>query len=171
MIRRPPRSTRTDTLLPYTTRFRSRRWRYRAAGRRRHGRRGWRASRPRRGGRGVCYGRSWRPVSFGDDRLQYRQCPANIFACARNGLRQVDIAVDIALRLAIGGGHARLDQLRGIGAALVAQRVETGGDQQRRRQAFGREIERRGAIVGGVGGVMIAEPRDAALRQDRERVV
>src|SRR3546814_1124680 len=24
MIRRPPRSTRTDTLLPYTTRFRSR---------------------------------------------------------------------------------------------------------------------------------------------------
>src|SRR3546814_14076198 len=73
--------------------------------------------------------------------------------------------VDIALRLAIGGGHARLDQLRGIGAALVAQRVETGGDQQRRRQAFGREIERRGAIVGGVGGVMIAEPRHAALRQ------
>src|SRR3546814_4085111 len=26
MIRRPPRSTRTDTLFPYTTRFRSRRW-------------------------------------------------------------------------------------------------------------------------------------------------
>src|SRR3546814_10194234 len=28
MIRRPPRSTRTDTLLPYTTLFRSREWRY-----------------------------------------------------------------------------------------------------------------------------------------------
>src|SRR3546814_4318321 len=33
MIRRPPRSTRTDTLFPYTTLFRSRRWR----GRRRSG--------------------------------------------------------------------------------------------------------------------------------------
>src|SRR3546814_14108993 len=27
MIRRPPRSTRTDTLFPYTTRFRSKRYR------------------------------------------------------------------------------------------------------------------------------------------------
>src|SRR3546814_3620502 len=27
MIRRPPRSTRTDTLFPYTTLFRSQRWR------------------------------------------------------------------------------------------------------------------------------------------------
>src|SRR3546814_12953356 len=32
MIRRPPRSTRTDTLFPYTTLFRSRRSRYRAGG-------------------------------------------------------------------------------------------------------------------------------------------
>src|SRR3546814_2868276 len=31
MIRRPPRSTRTDTLFPYTTLFRSWRWRLRAA--------------------------------------------------------------------------------------------------------------------------------------------
>src|SRR3546814_19290605 len=31
MIRRPPRSTRTDTLLPYTTRFRSKIARIRAA--------------------------------------------------------------------------------------------------------------------------------------------
>src|SRR3546814_2912140 len=29
MIRRPPRSTRTDTLFPYTTLFRSHRWRRR----------------------------------------------------------------------------------------------------------------------------------------------
>src|SRR3546814_7687675 len=28
MIRRPPRSTRTDTLFPYTTLFRSRYWHY-----------------------------------------------------------------------------------------------------------------------------------------------
>src|SRR3546814_10266283 len=27
MIRRPPRTTRTDTLVPYTTLFRSRKWR------------------------------------------------------------------------------------------------------------------------------------------------
>src|SRR3546814_4636018 len=31
MIRRPPRSTRTDTLVPYTTLFRSGQHRYRAA--------------------------------------------------------------------------------------------------------------------------------------------
>src|SRR3546814_4703583 len=31
MIRRPPRSTRTDTLFPYTTLFRSPRWRSAAA--------------------------------------------------------------------------------------------------------------------------------------------
>src|SRR3546814_1602845 len=31
MIRRPPRSTRTDTLFPYTTLFRSPAWRRRAA--------------------------------------------------------------------------------------------------------------------------------------------
>src|SRR3546814_14351283 len=36
MIRRPPRSTRTDTLFPYTTLFRSRRrrWRWRRFGER-----------------------------------------------------------------------------------------------------------------------------------------
>src|SRR3546814_17821756 len=43
MIRRPPRSTRTDTLFPYTTLFRSRRDRRRrdgCDGGRRHGGRG-----------------------------------------------------------------------------------------------------------------------------------
>src|SRR3546814_3156763 len=40
MIRRPPRSTRTDTLFPYTTLFRSRRsWRRRRSGCRHRGRR------------------------------------------------------------------------------------------------------------------------------------
>src|SRR3546814_2957888 len=37
MIRRPPRSTRTDTLFPYTTLLRSHRMVAGAAGRRRHG--------------------------------------------------------------------------------------------------------------------------------------
>src|SRR3546814_9061076 len=53
MIRRPPRSTRTDTLFPYTTLFRSQ----------------WRARRqPRRGGRG-CAGqaRSQRDPLFGHE--------------------------------------------------------------------------------------------------------
>src|SRR3546814_2797162 len=37
MIRRPPRSTRTDTLFPYTTLFRSRAERYRRCSNRRRG--------------------------------------------------------------------------------------------------------------------------------------
>src|SRR3546814_12224457 len=41
MIRRPPRSTRTDTLFPYTTLFRS-------YGRRRHARRAHAATPPKR---------------------------------------------------------------------------------------------------------------------------
>src|SRR3546814_7277887 len=36
MVRRPPRTTRTDTLLPYTTLFRSHRHLQRATGRRAH---------------------------------------------------------------------------------------------------------------------------------------
>src|SRR3546814_6147552 len=51
MIRRPPRSTRTDTLFPYTTLFRSRR---RRRARRRRGRPRRRA---RRGWKGRC--RCW----------------------------------------------------------------------------------------------------------------
>src|SRR3546814_5746284 len=58
MIRRPPRSTRTDTLFPYTTLFRSQ-WRRPAFGRRnaqatqasgtsRSARASWRPPRPRR---------------------------------------------------------------------------------------------------------------------------
>src|SRR3546814_3854800 len=39
MIRRPPRSTRTDTLFPYTTLFRSKRWRRRLSS-------CWRRTRP-----------------------------------------------------------------------------------------------------------------------------
>src|SRR3546814_7090391 len=50
MIRRPPRSTRTDTLFPYTTLFRSPRLRYRAPAR---GRR-----RSRLSGRTRCRHRS-----------------------------------------------------------------------------------------------------------------
>src|SRR3546814_20686691 len=51
MIRRPPRSTRTDTLFPYTTLFRSRRPRDRSCGQQR-----WSSASPhfRGGGRTVA---------------------------------------------------------------------------------------------------------------------
>src|SRR3546814_4894902 len=52
MIRRPPRSTRTDTLFPYTPLFRAPRDRHIAAHRRGLGRRGPRERRPRRDVRG-----------------------------------------------------------------------------------------------------------------------
>src|SRR3546814_12657704 len=53
MIRRPPRSTRTDTLFPYTTLFRSHVWR-------------------RNSGRGDDRGDRARVGTAGDDRLQRR---------------------------------------------------------------------------------------------------
>src|SRR3546814_3595743 len=51
MIRRPPRSTRTDTLFPYTTLFRSLRSRFRSAG----GSRGT----TERCSRGILSSREW----------------------------------------------------------------------------------------------------------------
>src|SRR3546814_13217969 len=61
MIRRPPRSTRTDTLLPYTTLFRSQRYR-----------RG--ALRKVREHRDDAAGRDHRQTEFYD--LSERQCAA-----------------------------------------------------------------------------------------------
>src|SRR3546814_2207982 len=65
MIRRPPRSTRTDTLFPYTTLFRSDRARFRALPVRRAVRRAradlW------RGKRALCP--LWRCVAGADPRL------------------------------------------------------------------------------------------------------
>src|SRR3546814_13989836 len=60
MIRRPPRSTRTDTLFPYTTLFRSScsaSWRSRCPGRARR-----KSRRPRRSRRDAGAARSSRPV-------------------------------------------------------------------------------------------------------------
>src|SRR3546814_15549242 len=65
----------------------------------------------------------------------------------------------------MGRWYPRLDQLGGIGAALVAQRVEARGDEQGRRQALGRNVDRRRAIIGGVGGILVAEPFHPALGQ------
>src|SRR3546814_2664355 len=70
------------------------------------------------------------------------------------------------LRLAKDRRHPRLDQLGGIGTALVAQRVEAGGDEQGRRQARGGEVDRRCAVIRGVGGILVAEPFHPALRSE-----
>src|SRR3546814_19631472 len=63
MIRRPPRSTRTDTLFPYTTLFRS------SGGGRGRPRRGGQAGRQDAGGRGLllpALGDRERPAGVGD---------------------------------------------------------------------------------------------------------
>src|SRR3546814_5844137 len=39
------------------------------------------------------------------------------------------------------------------------------GDEQGRRQALGRNVDRRRAIIGGVGGILVAEPFHPALGQ------
>src|SRR3546814_10055600 len=78
MIRRTPRSTRTDTLFPYTTLFRSAPVHRRAAGPWRRNWCRWRRRRAARGGsRGVrSAGRPWARRSFdcadADDRRQRR---------------------------------------------------------------------------------------------------
>src|SRR3546814_2319264 len=72
MIRRPPRSTRTDTLFPYTTLFRSRLWR-RAAGP--DGRGGSRCARSgRRGDRRD-------PRGTGQFRSRQPRCCPNRYPC------------------------------------------------------------------------------------------
>src|SRR3546814_5748343 len=63
MIRRPPRSTRTDTLFPYTTLFRSRHPGERAARQRRH-----RMSFHDASTDGACRGPATRAVRAGIDR-------------------------------------------------------------------------------------------------------
>src|SRR3546814_14819502 len=68
MIRRPPRSTRTDTLFPYTTLFRSG-TRRRASGRTRRGKdRGEGACRQGRAAPGIDRGGARRPVEPRRDR-------------------------------------------------------------------------------------------------------
>src|SRR3546814_1244373 len=124
MIRRPPRSTRTDTLFPYTTLFRS------AAGRRAllaargreegaarirgvgYRRRGGGRSRPRRedgaraadqrqGGRAAR--RSVRGAQFLADRDREARYPRRV---SRKGARRGDAGVGIS----VGGGAARGDR-------------------------------------------------------------
>src|SRR3546814_8248221 len=68
MIRRPPRSTRTDTLFPYTTLFRS--GQEGRGGRRGSRRGGARAARARRGGRRRGGGELHLPRGHGGGRSE-----------------------------------------------------------------------------------------------------
>src|SRR3546814_5731097 len=65
MIRRPPRSTRTDTLFPYTTLFRSGEREAPARGRHRAARSGWRAPCPARPDSPLPDGSGWAAATCG----------------------------------------------------------------------------------------------------------
>src|SRR3546814_16972368 len=84
MIRRPPRSTRTDTLIPYTTLFRSR---YR--------RQVDRTDRPRHGDSPIWKMRSFRTNYQGAsardtaDRLYARNRPKRLCTFARLSMRRI----------------------------------------------------------------------------------
>src|SRR3546814_19349593 len=92
MIRRPPRSTRTDTLFPYTTLFRSLRRRPRlpavagaqpAVGRRRRARR---SARPRPAGAGPVRRLAALPLAGRRDRLRRALRAASVAGADRHRL-------------------------------------------------------------------------------------
>src|SRR3546814_20573534 len=101
MIRRPPRSTRTDTLFPYTTLFRSRERRRRD----RHRRGAWRTSARRR-----------RDRQDGRRRLRALRRPSWRGGDGAGGAR----AADRALRL--GRAHGAPRRAVGIARVTIGQR-------------------------------------------------
>src|SRR3546814_13792081 len=132
MIRRPPRSTRTDTLFPYTTLFRS------ACGR--CGGRGRRGYRERRLGEGSCEPAVQHPASLFPDR---GEGPG---ALALRGFDDVVVAACVvavppAAFEALGAG----DDAR----ARVAQRDGSGPQPCRARRTRRRRSERRSVGKGG----------------------
>src|SRR3546814_8157504 len=101
MIRRPPRTTRTDTLFPYTTLFRSRHGR-------RHGlqpgpRRGLPAQEKQRQGPGPLDGR--RRVGQGR-RLGRGQQPAVMSTFDKNTFQADVTAIDLSFKFNGGGSAA-----------------------------------------------------------------
>src|SRR3546814_19983851 len=116
MIRRPPRSTRTDTLVPYTTLFRS------ADARLRRGRRKERARAvhgPRRRGQGAVRRRLQRPaitrappgqhatVAIDDDFLVAGDVGESM---DRPTVRETDLQVDRLVEIGIASGRERVGQ-------------------------------------------------------------
>src|SRR3546814_19515876 len=122
MIRRPPRSTRTDTLFPYTTLFRSFRCRHGRVGRRRYE---------------DSYGRVWylRRLGAEQDRPE-----AGIAGARRSFLLGGGLADGQAARLgSVEGNHQFMrgraalssrnnrDRKRIVQGKVVSVRVERGG--------------------------------------------
>src|SRR3546814_2462662 len=138
MVRRPPRSTRTDTLFPYTTLFRSRRststagaWAI-ATGRRarRRGcRRGWDAGRSARerhslGVLGQAQAgelparRRWKEVAVAGANVAGGRCAA---AAAQHVLPAHELAVVLAKR----AGQRAEARVRGLGRQAKSTRLNS----------------------------------------------
>src|SRR3546814_20192738 len=109
MIRRPPRSTRTDTLFPYTTLFRSRR---RHDGCRCHG------------AGAAAVGQPW-PEGADRARRRGRAAERELFD-ARSAGHAVPAAVGRALLTKVSA-RARRDRKRVVTRKSVAVRVNLGG--------------------------------------------
>src|SRR3546814_4161493 len=108
MIRRPPRSTRTDTLLPYTTLFRSALGLLKAPPLQR---RGW-VERQRRGRRSAHLGMPIARRHRGEMRPR------------RRGIERDQFAHRVPARSEIFASRFGDEQRRGAGAAQVAKRSE-----------------------------------------------
>src|SRR3546814_13566658 len=111
MIRRPPRSTRTDTLFPYTTLFRSNLGRYRAQ------------VRPRRLGGWQAFG-----VDDADGRFPPRAAPV---ASPRPAVRRTEHA-----RCAIEGASAARKRDAPVGFPATGLAVRGQRSQPRSRLTF-----------------------------------
>src|SRR3546814_20112541 len=105
MIRRPPRSTRTDTLFPYTTLFRSLGTQRRTAIESAHGRatghcQDARARRTRTRAGGACAARAAPSADAESPRPHRQRCPGasvNAPACAGHARRRKHRLVDVGL--------------------------------------------------------------------------
>src|SRR3546814_19418633 len=109
MIRRPPRSTRTDTLFPYTTLFRSCWWRWAES---------WRRSSP--GGSTACARRR-----YAKKNEKKTKPPVRVKAKARTSSDSCGIAAaDERSKLS---SHLRIDRKRVVEGKSVSVRVDLGG--------------------------------------------
>src|SRR3546814_5927168 len=135
MIRRPPRSTRTDTLLPYTTLFRSR-------------------ARTTRGGGLVERGAADGQDGLGVAALDGRDRVAGIDR-AGEGLRTLDRQDLADLHHVEQRGDARRDILAGRGRGCDERVVAAHQFGDERRDIFG-QIVTEGGVV---GDMHLADPR------------
>src|SRR3546814_1711337 len=136
MIRRPPRSTRTDTLFPYTTLFRSpwfRPWRYRSS-----------RSSPRRRRRPVC----------GSGRQDCAPAEGSPPVVSAGGVRGLGRPVGRG-RLRLGGAVEQLARIEGIAHGLTDE------DEEAQHHGNGEEA---GEAEPGRGDVLLALLQQLAER-------